>query len=1005
MRVTSTALPLPPPDDASLSDVVPLGEFLWSLRARGMAVGLRDYRSIERLLLRWPATDVHQLRDAVASLIARNEQEVSGVRAAFDEWFDEQPALPPLPPPKTRCVPRSHAVIAVLAVVLTALSTAAGVKAWRWTHQPPPPAVVQPAPPHPDTATLPPPPSLPPGLRGDSLRISALFASVAALLVLSVAAVRRTRRRRAEWKRTYLNDSLADAIGPTRYEPDVKRAEPLIDRSWVEDVATIVGRGVDTDETGDQLDVDQSLRLTLRAGLRPQLAFEPPPRNAAILILHDVSAEMRPWREKIDAFVAELVRQRVAVDRWFFDSDPSIVWSESFGERVTLERLSAQRGHLSLLVISSDAAGRLAEEHSSVAVLRRWNYRSWLNPVANPAYWPAALWRLPIRVWPLTRNGLRGMAWDLAHTSLAAPNELADAPRAVSADDIERMKRLIALVPSPTLALADELRRRYASDIPEEVVLFLAAEGAFRGERYSLPKEEIVRLLSAERIDSPSRETRVRQYLLEVLRDSEPTAGSVAHLRWQLDVAMQQVHVNAIAGGPHEKAVTVLGTLAEGPLREEVEAAAGILASGCTVGGAVRRALRDAASRLPSVVPESVRTLPPWFAWPGLAALPIAAVIAACTFAGLRPFGRGTGDIVPHKVAYHLTDAGNGVYSLSGLLTAPPTVDLYAGERMLTKMTVPATIRPDVDGVYLQARALLPTGQLALSNLVWIPKAQPAATLRKAVATPAPAPPLTPAPKEPVILDADVPGKPGKPQDIQMAKAVPQRGTLNVGGPSGKAIAVEGQGTSLAMTPDRGVVSLSMTGKSAATMRLTSPRPGVQLVQTEIGHYDLLAPSGTYEVEVSIGGIHSTTQWIGVTNGTRRREVLAPDILFESGSAELDRQTLTSTTRKTYKVEERTEFEIVRTDGSVVAFRKVAGRDIWRRSADNSTANQSVISNDLDYGGAARVNGTEGMILKGAPDLFIPNRVTPAGSGIDDRSAFLSSAGQWKPYGSVRDYK
>ena len=169
------------------------------------------------------------------------------------------------------------------------------------------------------------------------------------------------------------------------------------------------------------------------------------------------------------------------------------------------------------------------------------------------------------------------MAWDLAHTSLAVPNDLADAPRPVSEDDIERMKRLIALVPSPTLALADELRRRYAPDIPEEVVLFLAAEGTFRGERYSLPQEEAVRFLAAERTDAPSRERRIRHFLLEVLRDSEPAAGSVAHLRWQLDLAMQQMQVSAIGDGSYAEPLTLLGTLAEGPLRAEVTAAVGTL--------------------------------------------------------------------------------------------------------------------------------------------------------------------------------------------------------------------------------------------------------------------------------------------------------------------------------------------------------------------------------------------------------------------------------------------
>lgn len=981
--------------------------------------------------MRWPSTDVHLLRDAVASLIARDELEVAEVRAAFDEWFDETPAPPPPPPPKTRRVPGSRLVLAILALILTAIAVVAGVKAWQWMHPPAQQSINQPTPTAPDASTPPPaPPALPPAPRGDSPRAAAMAATIAALVILAGAVARRTRRRRAEWKRTYLSESLCEADGPTRYEPAVKRAEPLIDRTWVEDVATIIGRGVDTEETSDHLDVEQSLRLTLRAGMRPQLAFEPPPRNAALLILHDISSEMRPWREKVDAFVAELIRQRVAIERWFFDSDPSIVWSESFGQRITLERLSAQRGHLSLLVISSDAAGRLADEHPSMAVLRRWSYRAWLNPVANVEYWPAALGRLPIRVWPLTRNGLRGMAWDLAHTSLSMQNELADAPRPVTADDVERMKRLIALVPSPTLALADELRRRYASDVPEEVVLFLAADGAFRGERYCLPKEDVVRLLAAGRIDAPSREKRVRNYLLEVLRESEPEAGSIAHMRWQLDVAMHQMQLNAMNGEDHEQPVAVLSMLAEGPLREEVEAAAGTLGAVHPVGRSLQRALCAAASRLPDVVPESVRTLPPRLAWPGFAALPIAAVIAACTFAGLRPVGRGTGDVLHHEIRYQLTKTGKGAYSLSTIARAPAIAKIYADSQLLQTVRVPGTLHINADGVYLQARATLPAGQLALSNLVWVPKAvlpppvqKPTNVRQETPPLPLPLPrPLpppvvppaeqNPAPRlgtlhievEPPMTSADLDVRNSSRQKIawnggDLSLPAGSYGVSNAdfGVASGPAIVIAGQKTSLSVKPARGVVSLSVTGKAEASMRLKSQQPGVDLTPRGGGRYDLFAPSGKYEIELRVAGSERVTEWVSVTAGVRRQEMIAPDVLFESGSAALDQQTLTSTTKKTYKVEERTEFEVVRRDGSVAAFRKIAGRDVWRQSV----ANQKL---DLDYGGAARVNKVEGMILKDAQPLFIPNRVTPAGSGVDDTSVYVNVGGTWQPYGTVRDY-
>ena len=1037
--MTSTASLPPPPDDPSIGDVLPLGEFLWSLRQRGIATGLRDYRSLERLLLRWPSTDPAMLRDAVAAIVARNEQELADVRAAYDEWFDEKEPAPPPPPPRTRRVPHARTFFAALALVLLIISALGGWKVWRWKHQPTPAHIEQQGPSEKDkTSTLPPPPPLPPEPRGNSLRTPAVAAGITALVILCAAAAWQTRRRRARWKRAYLSETLAGTTGPSRYETTVTRAEPLIDRNLVEDVATIIGQGVEVNEQSDRLDIEQSLRLTLGAGMCPQLAFEAPPRNAAVLILQDTSAEMRPWREKVDAFVAELVKQRVAVERWFFHSDPSTVWSESFGRRVTLERLSGQRGELSLLIISSgDTAGRLIEQHASAgSVLRRWAYRAWLNPVANAAYWPSALWRLPIHVWPFTRNGLRGMAWDLAHTSLAVANDLADAPRAVGEDDIERMKRLIALVPSPTLALADELRRRYAPDIPEEVVLFLAAEGTFRGERYCLPKEETVRLLAAERTDTPSRERRIRHFLLDVLHDSEPAAGSVAHLRWQLDLAMQQMHVSAMGEGSYAEPLTLLGALAEGPLRDEVEAAVGTLRHTPPVERAVRRTLREATERLPSVVPDSVRTLPPRLAWPGWAAIPIAAVIACCSFLAARPAGRGTGEIMHHKVAYQLTSIGNGNYSLTPIGAAPRTTAIYANEQRLTNVHVPGTMSNGISGVYLQARAELPTGQLALSNLVWVPKR----VLPPELPKPLDVKPIQPAGEHSTIppaarttvpqqlagtlhldvattaLPAEMTRVPMTPATIVVRDAASRQiawngtdltlnpgqfsVTSDVGGTVLTVTTVQihaGHKTSVTVRPDRGVVSLSANASAPASMRLKTPRNGAQLLERGPGHYDLFAPGGTYEIAVSVAGYVPGTVPITVINGAGHKEIFAPDVLFEQSSAALDEKRLVSKTSITYKVEERTAFDLVRPDGSVTSFRKIDGSDTWRESGGAGS------STDHAWESPAHMKDTQGMILKGSQPLFIPNRVTPAGSGIDDKSVYVKVAGKWQPYGSVRD--
>jgi len=322
------------------------------------------------------------------------------------------------------------------------------------------------------------------------------------------------------------------------------------------------------------------------------------------------------------------------------------------------------------------------------------------------------------------------MAWDLARTVLSAPGELIDVPRQVTTADIERMKRLIALVPSPTIALADELRRRYAPDVPEEVVLFLAAEGAFRGERYHLSHEELVRLLAASRRDEPSRERRIRQYLLEVLRQSEPPAESIAHLRWQLDLAMQLANIAALEGDAGDAPVASLAALAAGPLRDEAKAAATTMRTDPRMESAMRRALRNVKSQIPAVVPDSVQTLPPRVVWPGFAGLFIAAVIAVISYASLRPLARGSGDPIPHVLdAYALKSSvnrsGNDELSISPLRrNMPLRAALYVdGKQVYPSVDVSKTVllAAGHPSAYYQLQAPLTAGNLALSNALWLP--------------------------------------------------------------------------------------------------------------------------------------------------------------------------------------------------------------------------------------------------------------------------------------------
>ena len=49
-----------------------------------------------------------------------------------------------------------------------------------------------------------------------------------------------------------------------------------------------------------------------------------------------------------------------------------------------------------------------------VEQLRRFALRTWLHPVGDSRRWRPALRRLPLRVWPMSRAGMLGAAYELA---------------------------------------------------------------------------------------------------------------------------------------------------------------------------------------------------------------------------------------------------------------------------------------------------------------------------------------------------------------------------------------------------------------------------------------------------------------------------------------------------------------------------------------------------------------------------------------------------------------
>jgi hypothetical protein len=255
----------------------------------------------------------------------------------------------------------------------------------------------------------------------------------------------------------------------------------------------------------------------------------------------------------------------------------------------------------------------------------------------------------------MTRSGVVAAARALTGGDITSSVRPSPDIRSVGADDVERMKRLIALVPYPTLELAERLRQRYYPDLPEEVLLFLTAETEGRSSQIiRLDDDEIRRLVAAQRRDAPAQELEVRRFLRYVLDRSEPAAGSASHLRWQLDRAIQQLHLSTLAPGEEARPTASLQRLADSPLGDEVRRAIG-LASSATPGDQnhVRR-LEKRKWTIPAQTAEGTRVKVRW-AWPGLGEAIVAALVAAIAYAAFVRWSPFAGTIAEHRLdAYAL---------------------------------------------------------------------------------------------------------------------------------------------------------------------------------------------------------------------------------------------------------------------------------------------------------------------------------------------------------------
>jgi hypothetical protein len=730
-----------------VNPVLPFEGFLDVLRARGYGIGLNEYFQLGALVERWDDVSPERFRDAVAALIARNDDEVRGIRQLFEEiYIRVEPPPPPPPPPPARNWRPLLAAVAVLAGVSL-------IVVLMWPPAPPPvppeptPPIAVPDPRDPVRLPPPDPPASPdPPIVLDPLAI-AIAAGAVFLLGLAGAWYLKARNNRAAWLRNAWLSALSALPGPFHFNFSLDGRATGLQRGEIEDVATILARAFTAEAQTQELDVRRSVRQTIRHGLMPHVVFKPRRQVRPILVLQDVGPSMRAWHAKVESILKALQRQGIPFDRGYFDADLRFVSDKPHATPQRIETTLRRRPDSPVLVVSTGAglAATLAQPDAGwQRALSGTERLSWVTPVTDARLQPGDLATLGVRAWPLTPAGLSAAARELA----GIDQEPVEASRArdanrVGADDIERVKRLASLVSDPTPALVDLLRRRFAPDVPEAVLDYLLLESATRGgSRIRFSTQETRRCIEAVRRETPGLEAEVRAFVLRTLLDSEPAPGSAAHLRWEAAVALHQIALADLRGETSPAALQTLGRLGQSPIWEEVRRAARLSVPTPELSQRVETALGAKLTGREGSIPPAPSAGPGAGreprTWPGAPQLINAVVLVAAFLIVARTLNAFPQETIPNvNRAYELTSNGGPQTPATRLEIRaagpgfPQEVDVYRrgnADEMSLWRTVPLAAAPAVVALqpgdlssYFQVRARLPRGNFALSNPLWVP--------------------------------------------------------------------------------------------------------------------------------------------------------------------------------------------------------------------------------------------------------------------------------------------
>lgn len=601
----------------------PFSDFLLFLRTRGFDVGLAQFQDLARLcesLSDELALDRQLLSRSIAGLLARSQEERDDIEKLFFVYYaeafvrdpevrlsqadavqkgvfrDEVVKLQQKPPTRWK-----RRLALLLLPLLICGFAVLGYRKW-FPKLPPAQEHKQEKPPdkEPEKGQGPSPPGSAPELPlpdlGPPLHLfhfedaAKYVVPVPVLLFVGLFVFFRRRGLRG-WAKKYWRAIRNDLGGGQLADiPFGKLLGPALDRGDLEDMATILGRSDDR-PSSRALDGEKTVQETVKRGALPQLVYLRRSAARTILLLCDVSSDMRLWRRKTEALVDGLRRRGVPLLVRYFDGDAEYVSDQPFGRPESLAQVMRLYPDAGLLVVSAgvgiydrDQPGKRADW---LSLCERYRLRIWLHPVLSRSVWRKPLRRrdFPLRVLPMSRKGLLAAAYDLAQEKERRRHiAKADAAteRSATDEDKQRLLQLLSLWPDAPLDLADYLRQKFCPQVPEEALLHVLAQSQdLSGQRLRFSEAELAQhfaqlqkqdahLQTAAEV-AQRLEERVRRDFLAVLHKHEPTDKSgIEHMQWRLRCAMQKLYLHDAEDRSANEAVAALRELAAGPLWEDV---------------------------------------------------------------------------------------------------------------------------------------------------------------------------------------------------------------------------------------------------------------------------------------------------------------------------------------------------------------------------------------------------------------------------------------------------